>query len=124
VALARCSQRLPRPGGRLIGVTEFGWLLGREFGLLARELGRAHEMRGELQRAREIETALGRELEQLRRTLESSNPKPAAALDPETVAVGYIEPAEPHRVPSTTAQSTPTAGRSRRGLIRSPICWR
>ena len=70
--LARCSRRLPRPGGRLVGVTEFGWLLvGREFGLLAREL------------------------EQLRSTLESSSPKLAAALDPETVAVGYIEPAEP-----------------------------
>jgi hypothetical protein len=58
-------------------------LVARELGLLARELRRTHELRGELQRAREIETELGRELEHVRATLEGERPSPTP-LDSET----------------------------------------
>ena len=64
----------------------FGWMLiARELGLLARELDRTHQLRGELQRAREIETELSRELEQVRAMLESDLPSPTP-LDRETAA--------------------------------------
>ncbi len=71
-------------------------LVGRELGLLARELRRAHELRGELQRAREIETDLGRELETERPSPTSLDSETAAALHArEPLAPAAARPAEP-----------------------------
>ena len=65
-----------------------GWLLVcRELGLLAGEIGRVHRARGELDRAREIETDLHGELEEIRARIEGARPEPAAGeLDPEPEA--------------------------------------
>ena len=61
----------------------FGWaLVGRELGLLGRELARNHRLRGETQRAEEIETQLLRELEQWRAGTEHGA-APAGPLDPD-----------------------------------------
>ena len=61
-----------------------GWMLVcRELGLLATEIGRVHRARGELDRAREIETDLRGELERVRAGLEAGRPA-AAELDAET----------------------------------------
>jgi hypothetical protein len=63
-----------------------GWLLvWRELGLLAREIGRVHRARGELDRAREIETDLHAELEEIRARIDADRPDPATVeLDAET----------------------------------------
>jgi hypothetical protein len=61
-----------------------GWLLVcRELGLLAGEIGRVHRARGEVDRAREIETDLHDELEQIRARLDADRPE-SAELDAET----------------------------------------
>ena len=63
-----------------------GWLLVcRELGLLAGEIGRVHRARGELERAREIETDLHAELEQIRARIDADRREPVA-LDAETEA--------------------------------------
>ena|SRR5450755_1609692 len=60
---------------------------------------RSHEhslLAGWLARALEIEATLDRELEQVRSTLESQPPEPAAPLDPEAVAARHVrEPLAP-----------------------------
>jgi hypothetical protein len=65
-----------------------GWLLVcRELGLLAREIGRVHRARGELQRAHEIETDLHGELEKIRARIDADRPDPGSVvLDAETEA--------------------------------------
>jgi hypothetical protein len=63
-----------------------GWLLVcRELGLLAGEIGRVHRARGEVDRAREIETDLQDELEQIRARIDADRPE-SAELDAETEA--------------------------------------
>ncbi len=63
-----------------------GWLLVcRELGLLAGEIGRVHRARGELDRAREIETDLHAELEEIRAQIDAEPPEPVE-LDAETEA--------------------------------------
>ena len=63
-----------------------GWVLvGREVGLLVREIGRAHRARGELDRAREIESQLHRELEEIRIQIDAEHPA-SVELDRETEA--------------------------------------
>ena len=63
-----------------------GWVLvGREVGLLVREIGRAHRARGELDRAREIESRLHRELEEIRIQIDTEHPA-SVELDRETKA--------------------------------------
>ena len=53
-----------------------GWLLVcRELGLLAGEIGRVHRARGELDRAREIETDLHDELDELRARIDADRPE-------------------------------------------------
>jgi len=91
---AHANQPPARPAARASGLalfilaagkpdSTFGWLLVcRELALLARELGRAHQLRGELQRAPEIEATLGGEIEAVRSTLESQHSESAAPLDP------------------------------------------
>jgi hypothetical protein len=59
-------------------------------------------MRGEFQRAGEIETRLGRELERVRSALKSQQPESAASLDPEATAAREVR--EP------LAPSSPAAG--------------
>jgi len=65
-----------------------GWLLVcRELGLLAGEIGRVHRVRGELDRAREIETDLQDELKRIRERINADRPAPVAAeLDAEAEA--------------------------------------
>ena len=63
-----------------------GWfLLARQLSLLGRDLARLHQLRGELDRAREIETGLGAELELVRTgfAAESGRGSPA---EPEAAA--------------------------------------
>jgi hypothetical protein len=64
------------------------WLLiCRALGLLAGEIGRVHRARGELQRAREIETDLHGELEKIRARIDADRLEPATIeLDAETAA--------------------------------------
>jgi hypothetical protein len=63
-----------------------GWLLVcRELGLLAGDIGRVHRARGEVDRAREIETDLHDELEQIRARIDADRPE-SAELDAETAA--------------------------------------
>ncbi len=63
-----------------------GWLLVcRELGLLAGEIGRVHRARGELDRAREIETDLHDELKRIRSRIEAGRPE-SVELDAETEA--------------------------------------
>ena len=63
-----------------------GWLpVCRELGLLAGELGRVHRARGELDRAREVETDLHEDLERIRARLDGDPPE-AVELDAETEA--------------------------------------
>jgi hypothetical protein len=108
-ALARASRQLarsaelpvaapasPRTVSRASGLALFmlaagrpnsaaGWLLVcRELGLLAGEIGRVHRSRGELERAHEIESALQRDLEQIRARIDTD--PPPAVLDAETEA--------------------------------------
>jgi hypothetical protein len=102
----------------------FGWMLVvRELGLLARELGRKDELCGELQRAREIETQLSRELEHVRGMLESERPSPTP-LDSETAAAAEARqalapPPAPLAEPADQAEAVrrlidPTRKRPRR----------
>ncbi len=63
-----------------------GWLLVcRELGLLAGEIGRVHRARGELDRAREIETDLHAELEAIRTRIDPGRPE-SVELDAEAEA--------------------------------------
>jgi hypothetical protein len=57
----------------------------REVALPAAEIGRVHRYRGELDRAREIETELHGELEEIRTRLETQQP-PMAELNAEARA--------------------------------------
>ena len=62
--------------------TPVAWMIvARETALLATELGRVHRARGELDRARQIETELGAELAQLDATLEHDRPRAGDDLD-------------------------------------------
>jgi len=65
-----------------------GWLLVcRELRLLAGEIGRVHRARGELDRAREIETDVYEELEEIRARIDAGRPEAVAVeLDAETEA--------------------------------------
>jgi hypothetical protein len=75
-----------------------GWLLVcRELGLLAGELGRVHRARGELDRAREIETDLQRELDGIRERIDRDRPESAVVeLDAEAEAAKRVtEPLGP-----------------------------
>jgi hypothetical protein len=69
----------------------------RELGLLAGEIGRVHRTRGERDRAREIETDLGNELERIRARIEADRPEPMTVeLDAETEAAKRVtEPLGP-----------------------------
>jgi hypothetical protein len=59
----------------------------RELGLLAGEIGRVHHARGEVDRAREIETDLYEELEEIRTRIDAGRPEAVAVeLDAETEA--------------------------------------
>ena len=109
-ALARASRHLARsaelpaytpaprrPLSRASGLALFmlaagrpdsavGWLpVCRELGLLAGKLGRVHRARGELDRAREVETDLHEDLERIRARLDGDPPE-AVELDAETEA--------------------------------------
>ena len=120
-ALARAARQLARsaelpahtpvparPGSRASGLALFmlaagkpdsavGWLIvSRELGLLATELGRVHRARGELDRAKEVETALGTELAQIEVLLESEWPQTGEILDVEAQAAKQVrEPLPP-----------------------------
>ena len=55
--------------------TPVGWMIvAREIALLASEIGRVHRARGELQRAKEIETELGAELARIEAALDHERP--------------------------------------------------
>ena len=97
-----------RPGSRASGLALFmlaagkpdsavGWtIVSREFGLLATELGRVHRARGELDRAKEIETALRTELAQVEAGLANKRPRTGDVLDLETQAAKQVrEPLPP-----------------------------
>jgi hypothetical protein len=123
---AHAQQRVGRHGARGSGLAlfilaagkpdgAFGWMLvARELGLLARELGRTHELHGELQRAREIETELSRELDQVRAMLESERPSPTP-LDSEAAAAAEARQALA-RPPARSAEPTHEAEAVRRLL--------
>jgi hypothetical protein len=85
-----------------------GWLLVcRELGLLAGEIGRAHRARGELDRAREIETDLHDELDRIRARIDADRPEAVPVeRDAETeVAKRAREPLGPvtRQAPERTA---------------------
>jgi hypothetical protein len=64
-----------------------GWLIvAREIALLAGELGRVHRARGQLERAQQIETELGAELDQIVATLERERPRTGEVLDADAQA--------------------------------------
>ena len=104
-----------------------GWLIvSRELALLASELGRVHRARGELDRAQQIETALGAELAQIEATLERGRPRTDAVLDAEAQAAKRArEPlGPPARDPGRQTEGeaddvkrliNPLRGRRRRG---------
>ena len=122
-ALARATRELARsaelpaytplprkPGSRASGLALFvlaagkpgsavGWMIvAREMALLASELGRVHRARGELDRAQQIEPALGAEFARIQATLERERPRAAEGLDGETQAAKRArEPLPPAR---------------------------
>ena len=62
-----------------------GWMIvTREIALLASELSRAHRARGELERARQIESELGAQLAQIELALEHERPQLGENLDAES----------------------------------------
>ena len=64
-----------------------GWaIVAREISLLATELGRVHRVRGELDRAQQIETELGAELARIEAALERDQPQAGEDLDAEAQA--------------------------------------
>jgi hypothetical protein len=64
-----------------------GWLIvSRELALLAGELGRVHRVRGELQRAQQIESELAAELTQIHASLERERPRADEVLDVDALA--------------------------------------
>jgi hypothetical protein len=64
-----------------------GWLIvSRELALLAGELGRVHRARGELERAQQIESALGGELALIDARFERERPRADEVLDAEAQA--------------------------------------
>ncbi len=64
-----------------------GWLIvSREVALLAGELARVHRARGDLERAQQIETELGAELDQIAATLEHERPRTGKVLDADAEA--------------------------------------
>ena len=110
-ALARAARQLarsaelpaytpvpPQPPSRASGLALFmlaagkpdtpaGWMIvAREIALLASELGRAHRARGELERARHIESELGAELAQIESALENERPQLGEDFDAEAQA--------------------------------------
>ena len=110
-ALARAARQLARSGelpahtpvppkqlSRASGLALFmlaagkpdsavGWLIvSREIALLASELGRLHRVRGELERAQQIENELGAELAQIEAMLERERPRSDEVLDAEAQA--------------------------------------
>jgi len=67
--------------------SQVGWLIVcRELGLLAGKIGRVHRARGELDRAREIETDLHAELEGIRSRIDPGRPE-SVELDAEAEGV-------------------------------------
>jgi len=85
-----------------------GWtLVCREIGLLGSELTRAHQARGELHRAREIEAHLGTELARVRAGLPQPPPAEPLDSDSETAqqAIKPLAPPRRERPPKPTGQA-------------------
>jgi hypothetical protein len=89
-----------------------GWLMAaRQMSLLGRDLARLHQLRGDLDRARELETKYATELDQVYQHLTAHTP--AAPADPEVAAaLAPLKPLPPLRPSAIDApQHTPPARR-------------
>jgi hypothetical protein len=89
-----------------------GWfLLARQLSLLGRDLARLHQLRGELDRARELETGLATQLDQVHEHLAAQSP--AAAADPEAAATiaPVLTPMPPSRPGGADAHQDAAARR-------------
>jgi hypothetical protein len=86
-----------------------GWfLVARQLSLLGHDLARLHHRRGELDRARELETIYVTELDRLHEHLTAQTP--AAPADPEVAAaLAPLKPLPPLRPGAIDAQQTPAA---------------
>ena len=91
-----------------------GWFLAaRQLSLLGRDLARLHQLRGDLDRARELETNYATELDQVHEHLTAQMPAAAAPADPEVAAaLAPLKPLPPLRPSAIDApQHTPPARR-------------
>ena len=90
-----------------------GWLMAaRQLSLLGRDLARLHQLRGELDRARELETNYATELDQVHEHLTAHTP--AGPADPEVAAAfALLKPLPPLQLGTIDApQPTPAARRT------------
>ena len=87
-----------------------GWLMAaRQLSLLGRDLARLHQLRGELDRARELETNYATELDRVHEHLTAHTP--AAPADPEVAAAfALLKPLPPLR-PGSNRRATADSGR-------------
>ena len=91
-----------------------GWFLAaRQLSFLGRDVARLHQLRGDLDRARELETNYATELDQVHEHLTAQMPAAAAPADPEVAAaLAPLKPLPPLRPGAIDApQHTPPARR-------------
>jgi hypothetical protein len=90
-----------------------GWFLAaRQLSFLGRDLARLHQLRGDLDRARELETNYATELDQVHEHLTAQMPAAAAPADPEVAAaLAPLKPLPPLRPGAVDARQQTPAGR-------------
>ena len=87
-----------------------GWfVLARQLSLLGRDLAHLHQLRGEVDRARELETGFAGQLRQLHEELESQSARPpadprlTAAIEPRAQTTASARPGAPDAQQETAA---------------------
>ena len=89
-----------------------GWfVLARQLSMLGHDLAHLHEVRGEVDRARELETGLDAQLRQLHETLKSQSTRPPADPDVTAAIDRVLKPLPTHHPGALDAQQEAAAAR-------------